>query len=830
MSKFFNQINVYRYVGLIGLINVDYQVLYSGQIDLAQAPVLSQLLLTLNVLAVTAIVASYFSRWLRKQMGLLFLLLSTLSAVFHGAMISQTALAPHAASSAYLMIFFTLLILDRLYLIVIGGVIFTGVLGAYAVSVVNAEYPLTVFVPTLGLLSLLAGGVRANLLGQVAARRRSEAFAETLFSRSTDALIVIDADSSLVLEQNRASRRLFGDLRSSEDWSGIIRALETQTDTGFVALLRQALSGQNWTGQLELADRQGGQLYGEALLTRLANDRKPSLLLRFQDMTRIHRQQLELQTANVEAAEAVAVQSRFLANMSHEIRTPMNGVIGMTSLLTNTSLSEEQRNYVDIIRSSGESLLTIINEILDFSKLEAGRVELEEQDFDLEQCAADALDTVLPLAANKDLEIVLDFRPDDRHLVRGDVQRLRQVLVNLLSNAIKFTDRGEINLRVRLDPGSSTSKADGRSTIHFAVADTGIGISSNKLDQLFDAFTQADASTTRRFGGTGLGLSISKSLVELMDGDLWATSEEKKGSTFSFTVRMVDLGRKVRDQRELLEGFRVLAVDDNQTNRAVLSSMLEQLNMSPLLFETPAALLESEQLATADLIVTDLAMPAMDGVQLAQQITRRLDKAPPIVLLTSLDQGSIDTRHFAASLRKPVRPSELVAALATALGYDSGAAERQQTAAPQSFRHLDESVLLAEDNVVNQKVARQMLSKLGVQADLVGNGREVIQQMTNTGYRLIFMDMQMPEVDGLEATRLLRLDDNLPQPYIVAMTANAREADRQLCLEAGMNDFVPKPIRIEDLRGALERAEQAGVFDAVRNRHPGRRPESAAER
>ncbi|MFK7916263.1 MAG: response regulator [Pseudomonadales bacterium] len=627
--------------------------------------------------------------------------------------------------------------------------------------------------------------------------------AEAVIEQSADAVVYGNLEDFSLSVVNRKARQLL-ETDDSTIIADLLKSafLDAHPDENAGQLLERMPSSTGWEAPVTFRSASGRSFYGNMALTNLKDIGSDSMaMIRLVDLTELHNRQLELESARATAEAAVEARSQFLANMSHEIRTPMNGVIGMTSLLQGTELNEEQHSYVGTIRSSGESLLIIINEILDFSKLEASQVELEHQKFSLEQCAAEALEIISPIAAEKALEIVFDFPPTLNRSYLGDLQRLRQVLVNLLSNAIKFTAEGEITLRVR-------SISEGPSAIiEFAVIDSGIGIPAHKVDSLFNAFTQADASTTRRYGGTGLGLSISKSLVELMGGAISATSTLNKGSTFKFTVTLETASATHAPTPNTLAGLRVYAVDDNDTNRKVLRGLLKSANVEAHIFEEPRALLQALEISTPDLVISDMSMPDMDGAQLAQHMAE-LTSPPPIILLTSLDGMDIDRDQFGSVLRKPTRPSELFRAMASATKQDSA---QVATAAPEVLGPLalqHKHVLLAEDNAVNQLVAKQMLGKIGLQCDVANNGREAIEMMQLRHYDIVLMDVQMPEVDGLEATRLIRLEDAERPPYIIAMTANARPEDRSECLNAGMNDFVSKPIRLEDVHGVLDKASR----------------------
>ncbi len=672
--------------------------------------------------------------------------------------------------------------------------------------------------------------------------RRSEAHFRSLIENVSDAIVRLD-DEWRVLYASPSVSRLIGVFpmellgRSFFDW---VHAEDVQP----LKSLSDETSGSDKPAaamEIELKHQDGSWRIVEALVNNLLDDAAvQGIVINLRDVT--ERKRADQLRQEKEAAEAASrVKSEFLANMSHEIRTPMNGIIGMTELALDTDLTSEQREFLTMVKSSADALLSLLNDILDFSKIEAGKLDLDPVDFSLRDNIDDTMKTLALRAHGKGLELICHVRPDVPDLIVGDAGRLRQIVINLVGNAIKFTERGEIVVTVERaevggqrsevgeDGGNHTPTSDLRSPtseidLHFSVSDTGIGIPPEKQEIIFHAFAQADGSTTRKYGGTGLGLAISMQLVEMMQGRMWVESDPGCGSTFHFTARF-GLSSEVSTGQEIdstgLAGLRVLVVDDNATNRRILEEVLNNWGACPVMAEGGAAALAAvEQAASAGepfpLALVDCMMPEVNGFSVAEQLRRDSKLAATRLIMLSSAIHADDRRRarelgFAAYLPKPVKQSELLDAMMKVLSEAPGElkvglvpAPAQAPSTQQSQRPL--RILLAEDSLVNQRLAVRLLEKWGHQVVLATNGNEALAAWERERVDLALMDLQMPGMDGLEATaairdREARLGGHLP---IVAMTAHAMKGDREHCLGAGMDGYISKPVQAQELFDVVE--------------------------
>ncbi|MBI5771070.1 MAG: response regulator [Verrucomicrobia bacterium] len=654
---------------------------------------------------------------------------------------------------------------------------------------------------------------------EAADRQQQAARLGAIFDATVDGIVVTDADGR-ILAFNPGAEKIFG-YTAAEVLGQPLRILlpprVAERHDDYLRSFRDGAASARLMGQrggLAGWTKDGREIPVDVSIARAGAEGEVTLVAVVRDVTVQRRFEAELAAAKEQAEAATRAKSVFLATMSHEIRTPMNAVVGLADLMLDTPLNAEQREFAETIRGSGDALLAVINDILDLSKIEAGHLALEQAPFALRPCVETVADLLGTRAAQKRLDLVTEVDetvPDD---LAGDVTRLRQVLLNLAGNAIKFTDTGEVIVHAR-----AVAFTAARVELQFDIRDTGVGLTAEQQARLFQPFTQADNSITRRYGGTGLGLAISRSLVEMMGGRIWVTSRPGAGATFSFTASFAIPAPSRRDPGPApltLAGRRLLVVDDNATNRRILLHQIERWGALAVPCASPrAALATLAQGEPCDLALLDLHMPEMDGVELAQKIRALPGTPPPLLLLSSAGTALPPEARalFAGVLHKPVKRTILRAAVANTL--DTGAAGTARTPASGVDRELAHRlplrVLLADDNPVNRLVTTSMLERFGYHPTAVADGDEALEVALRMNFDLVLMDMQMPRLDGLETTRRLRRHESLggARAFIVAMTANVSCEDRLACEQAGMDDFLPKPARLAELRTVIERAAVA---------------------
>ncbi len=698
---------------------------------------------------------------------------------------------------------------------------------ALAISALGTSSVIVVPFLLLG-LTLLTSLVDRRFSAQALELESREKRSRQILETSFDAFVGLDSFGAIV-DWNLQAENIFGwrfsEVAGKSFSQSIIPAPHRSTyDQKIQALLA---SGQdappNIRFEIAASCRDGREIPAEITMSVIRPADSPYFAAFVRDLTQRNLFELALCSAKEAAEAANLAKSTFLATMSHEIRTPMNGILGMTELVLDTDLSKEQREHLGLVRLSAESLLSIINDILDFSKIEAGKLDLESIPFDLRETLGDTMRTLGFRANQKGIELIFDVHHDVPEALLGDPGRLRQILINLVGNAIKFTERGEIVVTVLKD-----SESPHHASLHFSVKDSGVGVPENKQEKIFDAFSQADGSMARKYGGTGLGLTICRRLVELMDGRIWLESQPGYGSTFHFLIRLglqdASAVRPPTVHPAQLRGMHVLIVDDNFTNRRLLEDMLTRWGMCPVAVEGGHAALQSLREASASmhpfpLILLDGQMPEMDGFTLAALIRQDPSQAATfLIMLTSASQTGDAAKcralGIAARLTKPIRQTELRDALCSLLSEKTTEIVAPNTPPVQPLNRLTpRRILLAEDNIVNQALAVRLLEKHGFHVSVAPDGQSALDQLEKSSFDLVLMDVQMPIMDGFEATAAIRQKEKSSRAHIpiIAMTAHALKGDEQRCIAAGMDGYVSKPIRTIELFSEIDRLLLAAV-------------------
>ena len=669
----------------------------------------------------------------------------------------------------------------------------------------------------LGQLTASFNRMRREIRDAQADIHRREAESRSIIESSPSGILLVDRAGSIVMLNQRAAG-VFGYAPEELLGEPVDLLIPPDARRGHAALLEgyaqapevRMMGGRDLQGQC----KDGSLVPVEIGLRPINTAQGPCVLAGIVDLTEHKRAEDELRGARDAAEAASRAKSEFLANMSHEIRTPMNGIMGMTEVLLGTATSKDQREYLTLVYQSAESLLSIINDILDYSKIEAGKLELSAYEFDLRDAIGETLQTLGVKAAESGLELADQIQPDVPDCLIGDAARLRQLLVNLVGNALKFTDEGEVVVDIQLE-----NRDQETAHLHVQVRDTGIGIPPDKQSAIFDSFTQAEGSTTRKYGGTGLGLTISRQLVNRMGGEIWLESTLNQGSTFHFTLKLgIAVEQPSLDSRmlETLKDLSVLVIDDNATNREILGEMLLSWDMKPTLTESGPSGLKAVEEAPAEqpiqLVLLDMMMPEMNGLEVAQRLRERYcAKGPYILILSSAAQQTVSNAdvqrlRIERILIKPIKQSELLDAITRVFGTATRDAKPNLVIDRLGGDQPTMKLLLVEDGVVNQRVAINLLKERGHRVVLAKDGQEALDAHAREGFDAILMDIMMPTMDGYEATRAIRAreSDTGEHTPIIAMTANAMKGDREKCIEAGIDDYVSKPVRSKELFATIE--------------------------